>query len=138
MKAIQKLLALVLLITLCVPSLSLTANAETNMNFMQDATNNLKQGGRYEAMDSLPDGSTEAIVFDSTSSGREMRYHLQYLPANGQYHLSFWYKTAVRQHGALQRYLCQPLVYRHSHRKRRYLLYRSHPSPYVLGFNGQI
>ncbi len=104
MKTMQKLLALFLLLTLCVPSLSLTANAETNMNFMQDATNNLKEGGRYEAMASLPDGSTEAIVFDSNSptpptSKREMRYQLKYLPANGQYHLSFWYKTAVTDAG---------------------------------------
>jgi len=101
MKAFQKILALFLMLTLCIPSLSFTAKADSNMDFMQDAVNNLRQGGRYEAMASLPDGSAQAIVFDSTSTGREMRYGLQYLPANGQYHLSFWYKTSVADAGDL-------------------------------------
>ncbi|MBE7063429.1 MAG: hypothetical protein E7390_06565 [Ruminococcaceae bacterium] len=103
MKALQKLLALVFLITFCVPSLSLPVKAETTMDFMQDAmevkfdstTEISALGGRYEAMEALPDGGTKAIVFDSTSSGREMRYQMQYLPANGQYHMSFWYKTVA-------------------------------------------
>jgi len=95
MKAMRKILALVLLATLCVPSLSFTVKADTSIDFMQDAKNDLAQGGRYEAMASLPDASAQAIVFDSKSTGYEMRYQLQYLPANGQYHLSFWYMTNI-------------------------------------------
>jgi len=85
-------LALLMVMTLFAPSMCLSVAASDVENHMKNIKPK-EYDAKTEKMADLPEGDT-AIVFNNTSvASAEMRYQLKALPVNGQYHVSFWYKT---------------------------------------------
>lgn len=93
MKKITTLfLTFLLLAVFLIPGLSLPAAAKEVTDYIADVEPKVYSTA-LTAMDDLPEGDTAIAFEDTTVDSAEMRYVLSGLPANGQYHLTFWYKT---------------------------------------------
>ncbi len=85
--------ALLMTMTLFAPSLCLTASAASAENHMRGVKPKVYNEAKTETMVGLPEGETAIVLNNTEAANAEMRYQLKTLPVNGQYLVSFWYKT---------------------------------------------